>query len=478
MTMQAGVYARISDDRRGGAGLGVQRQVEDCRTLAERLGWSVAGVYVDNDVSAYSGKPRKDYQRLLADIRAGHITGVLAWHTDRLHRSPVELEEYITVCELHAAITHTVQAGPLDLSTPSGRMIARQLGAVARFESEHKGERVRAARQHAAMAGRWQGGCRPFGFEADGITIRPAEASAIARTTEAIVSGASLRSVVRDLNVEGHRTAWDREWNSQAVRAMLCRPRNAGLTRYGDETFPAVWPAIVPEATWRAAVSILGNPARRTSMGNRVKWLGSGLYLCGVCGKPDLRVSTAGGKRLPAYRCKARDNTRQTGHVTRAAMPLDAYVERLVVARLQCPDAAELFAEPADPDLDANALHIETAAIGQRLDDLSTAFADGAITVSQLRAGTDKLRARLAEIEDTLASATAVNPLIGLAGQSDIAEIWYGTTPDRSDGLDLGRRRAVLTKLITITVLPTSRGRRPDGTYFDPTGIRITWKTS
>jgi site-specific DNA recombinase len=266
--------------------------------------------------------------------------------------------------------------------------------------------------------------------------------------------------------------------NSQAVQAMLCRPRNAGLTRYGDETFPAVWPAIVPEATWRAAVSILGNPARRTSMGNRVKWLGSGLYLCGVCGKPDLRVSTAGGKRLPAYRCKARDNTRQTGHVTRAAMPLDAYVERLVVARLQCPDAAELFAEPADPDLDANALHTETAAIGQRLDDLSTAFADGAITVSQLRAGTDKLRARLAEIEDTLASATAVNPLIGLAGQSDIAEIWYGTTPDRSDGLDLGRRRAVLTKLITITVLPTSRGRRPDGTYFDPTGIHITWKTS
>jgi site-specific DNA recombinase len=107
MTMRAGVYARISDDRRGGAGLGVQRQVEDCQALAERLGWPVAGVYVDNDVSAYSGKPRKDYQRLLADIRAGHITSVLAWHTDRLHRSPVELEEYMSVCELRAAITHT-----------------------------------------------------------------------------------------------------------------------------------------------------------------------------------------------------------------------------------------------------------------------------------------------------------------------------------------------------------------------------------
>jgi hypothetical protein len=128
------------------------------------------------------------------------------------------------------------------------------------------------------------------------------------------VSGASLRSVVRDLNEAGHGTAWDREWTSQAVRDMLRRPRNAGLTSYRDETFPAAWPAIVPETTWRAVVSILSNPERRTTSSNRVKWLGSGLYVCGTCGKPALRVShSGGGKRQPAYRCKARDTTRQNG---------------------------------------------------------------------------------------------------------------------------------------------------------------------
>jgi hypothetical protein len=46
---------------------------------------------------------------------------------------------------------------------------------------------------------------------------------------------------------------------------MLRRPRNAGLTSYGTETFPAAWPAIVPEATWRAVESILGDPQRRTN---------------------------------------------------------------------------------------------------------------------------------------------------------------------------------------------------------------------
>ncbi|MCA1702853.1 MAG: recombinase family protein, partial [Actinobacteria bacterium] len=353
--------------------------------------------------------------------------------------------------------------------------------AWARFESEHKGERIRAARRQAAEQGRWQGGCRPFGFDADGTTIRPAEATAIAQASEAIVSGASLRSVVRDLNETGHRTAWDREWTSQAVRDMLRRPRNAGLTSYGAETFPAAWPPIVPETTWRAVVSILSNPERRsnTTGSNRVRWLGSGLYVCGVCHQPALRVSHSGlGKRQPAYRCKARDNTRQSGHVTRAAHQLDDYIERIIVARLQRLDATDVFTTPTDSDLDTTALHTEAAAIGQRLTDLSAAFADGAITLAQLRTGTDKLRTRLTDIDDTLTTAATVNPLIGLAGHPHVTDIWYGTTPDRSDGLDLGRRRAVLAKLLTVTILPTSKGRRPDGSYFDPAGVHIEWTTS
>jgi len=474
------MYARISEDREG-AGLGVERQLDDQCSLFTQLGLRLVGVYADNDLSAFTGKPRPDYLAMLADLDVGRARVVTAWHTDRLHRTPRELETYIDLAERRGVVTHSVKAGPLDLATPSGRAVARTLCAWARFESEHKGERIRAARRQAAEQGRWQGGCRPFGFEADGTTIRPAEAAAIAGAMEAIVAGASLRGVVRDLNEAGHRSPWDREWTSQAVREMLRRPRNAGLTSYGVETFPAVWPAIVPETTWRAVVSILSNPERRTNTtgSSRVKWLGSGLYVCGICGEPALRVShSGGGKRQPAYRCKARDITRQSGHVTRAAQQLDDYVERLIVARLQRPDAADVFTASTGPDLDTTALHTEAAAIGHRLTDLSAAFADGTITVSQLRTGTDKLRARLTDIEDTLTDAATINPLIGLAGHPHVADLWYGTTPDRTTGLDLGRRRAVLAKLLTVTVLPTSRGRRPDGSYFDPTGIHIEWKTS
>jgi DNA invertase Pin-like site-specific DNA recombinase len=55
----------------------VQRQVEDGRKLASQRGWVVAEEYVDNDVSAYSGKRRPAYQRMLADLVAGERDAVI-----------------------------------------------------------------------------------------------------------------------------------------------------------------------------------------------------------------------------------------------------------------------------------------------------------------------------------------------------------------------------------------------------------------
>ena len=72
----AAIYARISSDPDGLAA-GVTRQIEDCRAFAERRCWRVADVYVDNDTSAYSGKRRPEYARLLDDLAAGTRDAVI-----------------------------------------------------------------------------------------------------------------------------------------------------------------------------------------------------------------------------------------------------------------------------------------------------------------------------------------------------------------------------------------------------------------
>src|SRR5687768_9114572 len=92
---RAAIYCRISDDRRG-LGLGVERQREDCAEMADRNGWRVVGTYPDNDTSAYSGKPRPQYLTLMQAVAEGGVDVIIAWHPDRLHRSPAELESFIT----------------------------------------------------------------------------------------------------------------------------------------------------------------------------------------------------------------------------------------------------------------------------------------------------------------------------------------------------------------------------------------------
>jgi site-specific DNA recombinase len=90
--VQASIYSRISRDRVG-AGLGVATQQADCRELAQSLGCTIVSVHTDNDLSAYrTRKPRPGYVALLGEVKAGDIDAVIAWHTDRLHRSPAELE--------------------------------------------------------------------------------------------------------------------------------------------------------------------------------------------------------------------------------------------------------------------------------------------------------------------------------------------------------------------------------------------------
>lgn len=463
MFRSAAIYCRISRDRVG-AGLGVDRQEHECRQLAQRLGWTVTTVHTDNDLSAYSGKRRPGYRALLDDLKAGRVDAVLAWHNDRLHRSTVELEEYIEVCG--AVPTHFVKAGPLDLSTASGRMTARITGAVARHEVEHMVERTKAAKMQAAAAGRFRGGRRAFGYEADGVTVRPTEAAHVLDATRRVLVGESLGSIAREWNTKGITGTSGGAWSPVALRDVLIRHRNAGIVEHaGEEIAKAEWPAIVPEDTWRAVRRLLTDPDRRQPLHSDARWLGSGLFLCGVCSDgATIRTATAvGGKgraRRHVYRC------RKGAHLARVAETIDEMVTKLVLGRLSQPDARLLLSGRSG--VDTAALGAESEALRLRLSDLTEMFTEGQITRVQLAEGTEKIRARLTEIAAQMAAAAAGSPLAGFADADDVRAAWEAAT--------VSRRKAVVDTLMVVTLLPAPRGRRPGGGYFDPDSVRIEWR--
>ncbi|MEU6279470.1 recombinase family protein [Streptomyces sp. NPDC047028] len=481
---RAVIYCRISQDRTG-AGLGVDRQREDCEALAERNGWDVVEVYVDNDVSAYSGKRRKGYQQMLADLDQGTATAVIVWHTDRLHRSPLELENYINLCEKRGVTTHTVQAGALDLVTPTGRAQARFMGVVARLESEHKGARVARARQQKALNGEWTGGIRPFGWgvptgekrkkvdrktgeetEVDVLDMNRTvseEAEALRVWTDMILSGGSIHGLVRWCADKGVLTTRGNPITHQDMRDMLVRPRNAGIAVYrGEEVGRGKWEPIVDEAKFRAVCAILKDPSRRTTPGATPKWLGSLLYRCGRGECPHfVYVTQSGGRRYPSYRC-------QTGHGGgRRAEIVDQYVEDTVVDRLSRPDANTLL-EQAPDGVDVTALQAESEQIRARMRDLGGLFGAGQIELAPFTEGMSAAQAQLEGVTQRLARAASRDPLAGLVGAPDVRVAWKA--------FDLEQKRSALRSLVEVTLKTPRAGRMPDGSYFDYDAIVFEWK--
>jgi len=131
------IYARISLDVEGD-GKGVQRQLEDCRRTILSNGWPLGVEYVDNDISAYSGKHRPEYERMLADIEGGDVDAIVCYNLDRLTRQPKEFERFNDAVRA-AGISHVVfVTGGMDLGTDDGLLIGRIYAAVAAQESATK----------------------------------------------------------------------------------------------------------------------------------------------------------------------------------------------------------------------------------------------------------------------------------------------------------------------------------------------------
>lgn len=467
--VDAVIYLRQSQDRAGDE-LGIARQREDTRKLAELRGWRVVAEHADNDTSAAGKRQRPGFENILQAVRDGQAAAVIAWDMTRLTRNSRDRLRILEIGKAHNLTVAFVRGTDLDLSTPAGRLTADILGSVAQHEIEQKSDRQSRAARQAAEQGRRIGGRRPFGYEPDGVTIRASEAAAVVDAYQAVLAGVPLNRIATEWNAKGLVTPQSKRdgspsfWTGQTLRSTMLNPRYAGLRSHVTEALlqsanpraarlkaivgPAAWPPLVSEETWHAVVIILTDPAR-ANLPRSSRGLLTGLALCGVCGATVHRgAAPARGGRTghPTYRCRA-----AMGHVGRAALPVDEYVADVVVARLERPDAADLLmAESPRPD--ATDLRVEAQAIRVRLDALAGLLADGVLTEAGVRRESGKLRAKLADVEAAQADAGKVNILGSLIGASNVRAAWEAKGTDR--------QRSVVDALMTVTLLPAGRGTR------------------
>jgi site-specific DNA recombinase len=447
---QAVVYVRISADREG-AGLGVDRQEADCRDLAAALGWDIVRVFVDNDISAYSGKPRPGYKEMLDALAAGEANAVLAWHTDRLYRKPADLEPLIDLAKTKGVSIQTVKAGKLDLSTPTGVLLAGILAEVSRYEITHNQERLQTYHKQRASQGHAHGGARPFGWKKDRLTRDPVEAAEIRAWAIHVLAGGSLQDLVRGLNKREVPTAQGRTWQTRQVRQVLLSPRLAGWrTHHGEITARGQWEPILADDAHRQLVAILTDPKRRTSPADpgRIVYQGTGLYRCDECDMPMLVKHTQKrGKPKQWYHCGGCGLWRTQGSV-------DEYVDEYVMERLR-------RLEPQAPDAMADTTRVEFLEAKIRAT-RETFAADDSVTPAELLEILRELKAELA------AEQAKLRPTVEVRKRQVLAQANASEYPDYS----IVRKRSVIDALCEVR-LKRNRPGRPGRGGFDGESVRI-----
>ncbi|QNE21933.1 recombinase family protein [Kribbella qitaiheensis] len=447
---RAVIYARISRDDTD-EGLKTRRQIEKCRALCDLRGWDVVVIEEDISISAYSGKERPAWQRVLKMVGLGQVDVIVAWHLDRITRSMLELEELILLSEQHDVGVATV-TGDIDLTTDVGQMVARILAAVARAEVQRKAARQRLANEQRANAGAaWTAGVRRFAYTAD-MELIPAEVEALVQARKDVLAGMSRAEVARRWDQlgfqSGHAASTKRKtptkagWTTGGVTRVLSNPVYAGIRAYhGVEVANGDWPAVFTRDEHLEIKLFLDRLANGKSKGPKPTTLLSSLALCATCGDP---VRAGSDRGIKTYACGA------SGHVSTLRQAADEFAHATAIALLESQEVLSLLLPSDDHELDE--AKREHAELDAKLKSMARLFALNAMTEDQVVAGTAEVLARIAELESILRRAPGLSLLADLAVGTKLVKAQWVALP-------LARQRAILDLLFDIELAPTG-GKR------------------
>lgn len=471
------VYARVSrlmDDRQRST----EGQVEDSTARVRDRGAELGEVHVDSGRSAWNPRVhRPGWDRLMQRLERGETGGVVVFDLARFSRQPIEGERLIAAAERGLLVLDSEDE--YDLTSASGKKAFRDQLAGAAYESDRLSTRVKRGKRLAAQRGEAPTSMRPFGFEADGRTIREAEAAVVRDLVEQLLAGESQDAMIRDLNARGITTSTGRAWTRAGLRQVLARPRNAGLVSHlGEIVGRMPGEPIVPEETWQRVAALYGS--RRRGRPASDAYLCSGLVYCGRpdCGRPLTGRPRANMRPYPdgspkrEYWCQLRPHAGGCGRLAVDQRELDRHVGLLVVQILGDPQHAAAVEAAARATRDAREkLDAELDEVDRLVEFLDGRLARREITQERYGRMVAPIEAQAAELRAKI-EALGVTPEPGEASEKDVAASreewarrWDEATVAERRGLV---RRALRGRRLLVMPLPASAPR-----VFDPKRVVI-----
>jgi len=313
MNKRVGIWIRVSTEDQA-QGDSPKLHEHRAQSYAEAKGWKVVEVYHLEAVSGKSVIHHPEAQRMLEDIRRGHITGLIFSKLARLARNTRELLEFADIFQQYTADLTSLDES-IDTSSPVGRFFYTLIAAMAEWERAEIGSRVKASVGTRAKLGKSLGGEAPFGYrwEHKELMLDPSEAPVRKLVHELFATHKRKRTVAQLLNEQGYSTRRGK-FTDTSIDRMLRDPITKGMRRinYTESTGdkkkwklkPAEdWvfieaPRIISDELWDTCNKMLDDMAQKSGKVRRKGvHLFSGIVACECGAKMYMRTLS------PKYVC-------------------------------------------------------------------------------------------------------------------------------------------------------------------------------
>lgn len=225
MKKNAGIYCRVSTEDQAREGYSLPEQQEKLKDLCKFRDYNIYNIYEDAGISAKDMDHRPSFQKMLEDVKNGHINVIVAYKLDRLTRSVRDLEVLISELEKYDCSLECAM-DDINTSTANGRFFVRMLTVLSQLEIERVSERTKFG-----MAGAIKDGHIPvrktLGFMRDNkkLIINPAESEIVERIFDLYLKGKSYQAIANTFNEE---KVLSKKWYDTTIQKILGNPLYKG----------------------------------------------------------------------------------------------------------------------------------------------------------------------------------------------------------------------------------------------------------
>lgn len=201
--LRVAAYARVSSDSEDQINSYIAQVDFYTKYISSREDWEMVDIYADEGLTGMESRKRDDFNRMLADCRAGKIDRVLVKSVSRLARNTKEYIQYMREL-LRLGISIYFEKENLDTAKMTTEQAADLYGAFAQMETTNHSDNMRISNRIRMEKGIFTPPTPPFGYRLVNcdLKIDQEEAEVVRYIFRAYLAGQGKEDIAKTLNAK------------------------------------------------------------------------------------------------------------------------------------------------------------------------------------------------------------------------------------------------------------------------------------